>query len=104
MALRDPIAYPGPPTQHRWNVGDITFDPNGTLWSCTKAGTPPVATFVASGVIGGAKISGGSGAPTIAGAAGDRYMRTDTPTTTNQREYICTVAGAAGSATWVGIL
>jgi hypothetical protein len=52
----------------------------------------------------GATLSSGSGAPTIAGAKGDRYYRTDTPTVANQREYICTVAGVAGSATWVGIL
>jgi hypothetical protein len=46
----------------------------------------------------------GSGAPTIAGYLGQRYWRLDTPGTTNQRLYVCTVAGVAGSATWVGIL
>lgn len=46
----------------------------------------------------------GTGVPAIAGIAGQRYWRYDTPATTNQRLYICTVAGAAGSATWVGIL
>ena len=51
-----------------------------------------------------AKIHGGTGAPTIAGTAGDFFFRTDTPTTTNQRIYICTVSGAAGAATWVGIV
>ena len=46
----------------------------------------------------------GSGAPTIAGTRGDIYFRTDTPATANQRIYICSVAGAAGAATWLGIL
>jgi hypothetical protein len=47
-------------------------------------------------------ISSGTGVPGIAGALGDRYFRSDTPSTANQRDYICTVAGAAGVATWVG--
>lgn len=46
----------------------------------------------------------GTGAPVIAGYAGQRYWRLDTPTTANQRLYICTVAGAAGAATWVGVV
>jgi len=50
-----------------------------------------------------AKLASGVGAPTIAGALGDQYRRTDTPTVPNQRLYVCTVAGAAGVATWVGI-
>ena len=49
-------------------------------------------------------INSGTGAPTIAGTAGDFYFRTDTPTTADQRIYICTVTGAAGAATWVGIV
>lgn len=51
-----------------------------------------------------AKIHAGTGAPTIAGAVGDLFFRTDTPTVADQRIYICTVAGAAGAATWVGIV
>ena len=51
-----------------------------------------------------ASISSGTGAPTIGGLAGDLYIRTDTPSTANQRIYVCTVAGTAGAATWVGIV
>lgn len=55
---------------------------------------------------GGANISSGSGAPskpnTINPTAGDIYFRTDTPSTANQRIYICTVGG--GTPTWVGIV
>lgn len=50
------------------------------------------------------KWQAGSGAPTIAGKLGDYYLRRDTPSTVNQRIYVCTVAGAAGAATWVGIV
>lgn len=52
------------------------------------------------------RIYSGSGAPTIAGVAGDAYIRLDTPGTSLQWQYACTVTGdAAGSpspATWVG--
>jgi Pectate lyase superfamily protein len=56
--------------------------------------------------VGGANsITQGSGAPTNPTGsnpvAGDVYFRTDTPSTSNQRIYICTVGG--GSPTWVGI-
>lgn len=57
-----------------------------------------------SGGAGGVAEYTGSGAPTIGGALGDRYRRTGTPSTSNQREYICTTAGAAGAAVWTGIL
>jgi hypothetical protein len=54
----------------------------------------------------GARITSGSGAPTTPGGAnptaGDVYHRTDTPSTANQRLYVCTVGGA--SPTWVGIV
>ena len=50
------------------------------------------------------QFNSGTGAPTIAGTAGDFFFRTDTPTTADQRIYICTVTGAAGAATWVGIV
>lgn len=55
-------------------------------------------------VSSGATISSGTGAPTIAGTAGDFFFRTDTPTVADQRIYVCTVSGAAGAATWVGIV
>ena len=53
---------------------------------------------------GASIVYSGTGAPTIAGTAGDFFFRTDTPTTTDQRIYVCTVTGAAGAATWVGIV
>lgn len=53
---------------------------------------------------GGSRVSSGTGAPTIAGTAGDFFFRTDTPTTADQRIYVCTVTGGAGAATWVGIV
>ncbi len=49
-----------------------------------------------------AKINSGTGAPTIAGTAGDFFFRTDTPSTSLQRIYVCTVTGSPG--TWVGIV
>lgn len=49
-------------------------------------------------------VNVGTGAPTIAGAVGDFYLRTDTPSTSLQRIYVCTAAGGAGVATWTGIL
>jgi hypothetical protein len=56
-------------------------------------------------LFGGGSIQSGSGSPTtnsVGGNAGDLYCRTDTPSTSNQRIYICTVSGAPG--TWVGIV
>ena len=53
---------------------------------------------------GAAKLNSGTGAPTIAGSVGDYFFRTDTPTTADQRIYVCTTAGAAGAAVWTGIL
>lgn len=51
-----------------------------------------------------ATMNSGTGAPAIAGAVGDYFFRTDATTTADERIYVCTVAGAAGSATWVGIV
>jgi hypothetical protein len=54
---------------------------------------------------GGARIWGGTGAPASGtvgtGRLGDLYLRRDTPSTANQRLYICTTAGTPG--TWTGI-
>jgi hypothetical protein len=61
-------------------------------------------TFALAGGAGTVAEYSGTGAPTIGGKSGDHYWRYDTPTTANQRLYICTVAGAAGAATWVGVL
>lgn len=57
----------------------------------------------AGSTAGTAKISSGTGVPTIAGTAGDLYIRKDTPTTANQRLYFCTVTGVAGAATWIAL-
>jgi hypothetical protein len=37
-------------------------------------------------------------------AAGDRWWRSDTPSTANQRLYICTTGGLPHQQVWVGIL
>lgn len=59
-----------------------------------------------SDLTGGGSISQGSGAPSKPDGenptAGDIYFRTDTPSTANQRVYICTTGGA--SPVWSGIL
>jgi len=89
-------------------VGDVCL----ALFVGNGIGRPYVVSFpfavpLINGVekiSGAASIYSGTGAPTIAGVEGDRYLRTDTPTVSLQREYICTVTGAAGLATWVGIL
>jgi hypothetical protein len=49
-------------------------------------------------------VSSGTGAPAIAGAVGDYFFRTDATGTADERIYVCTVAGAAGAATWAGIV
>lgn len=41
----------------------------------------------------------GSGAPSISGTAGDYYFRTDTPSTSNQRIYVCT-----GTTNWTALI
>lgn len=62
--------------------------------------------LLVSSLTGGGRIAQGSGAPTHPNGgnpvAGDIFFRTDTPSTANQRVYICTVGGA--SPTWVGIV
>ena len=80
--------------------GLFIFDINGGI----LFGNGPVTLSQKGSSIAGASLSSGTGAPTIAGTAGDFFFRTDTPTTTNQRIYVCTVSGAAGAATWVGIV
>lgn len=60
-------------------------------------------------VVDGWRIWSGTGAPstTTVGvcAVGDWYLRRDTPSTANQRIYMCTVAssGIGNAGTWVGI-
>ncbi len=85
-------------------VGGMTPPAQGT-W---KALDPhcPTCQVISDGSIsptGASQFYAGSGAPTIAGTAGDFFFRTDTPATSLQRIYVCTVTGTAGAATWVGI-
>jgi hypothetical protein len=62
--------------------------------------TPPCLEFS-----DGIRIYGGVGDPSSTfigtGRAGDIFLRTDTPSTTGQRYYVCTVAGTPG--TWSGL-
>ena len=72
-----------------------------------KAGTNPAGLQWPDGTAAfGAKMHSGTGAPssTTVGTAvrGDLYLRRDTPSTSGQRVYRCTVAGTPG--TWVGVL
>ena len=50
----------------------------------------------------GSKINSGTGAPNYVAAVGDTWIRTDTPTTANQRIYMCN-STAGGSGAWTGI-
>ena len=93
---------PGYPNQHI-GIQPVTSIHSGTV----NKFTAPIKldTGDASGTnVLGAMIQSGSGVPTVGSPLGGFYLRTDTPSTTNQRIYICTVAGVAGAATWVGIL
>lgn len=61
--------------------------------------------FSGANVIG-ASFHSGSGSPqgALAAGAGSFYFRWDTPSTSSQRIYICTVGGAtAGATTWVAL-
>ncbi|MHB8573553.1 MAG: peptidase associated/transthyretin-like domain-containing protein [Candidatus Dormibacteria bacterium] len=67
----------------------------------------PNQAYVVSDLVGGLRVFQGSGAPpnTVNGAepqGGDIWLRTDTPSTANQRVYICTTGGS--SPVWSGIL
>lgn len=52
--------------------------------------------------VGTCIIWSGTGAPAIGGNIGDLYIRTD-PAGDSTYFYRCTVAGAAGAATWAAI-
>ncbi len=91
------------------NVADegeqgINQYPNQNLgidfYSDTNAGT--VNNFASPIRLGGVILSGGAGVPALGGNVGDLYFRTGggTDATTFYR---CSVAGAAGVATWVAI-
>ena len=91
--------------------GFVAIDPNTPKVSFGSAGNPAPVTvegsIAATGALqpnNAAALNSGTGAPTIAGAVGDLFFRTDATTTADERIYICTVAGAAGAATWDGIV
>ncbi|MHB1519325.1 MAG: hypothetical protein ACYCVN_12325 [Acidimicrobiales bacterium] len=87
----------------RWNMSSLGPD---VLLGNGQVGLSPPSTVVglAPPPNTAATLSSGSGAPAISGNAGDLFFRIDTPTVAGQRIYICTVAGAAGAATWLGIV
>jgi hypothetical protein len=47
--------------------------------------------------------TGGPATAETGAVAGDRWSRTDTPTTPGQREYVCLVGGAPNAQTWGGL-
>lgn len=63
-------------------------------------------SLLQSNLVGGGNVSQGSGAPSkpngVNPVAGDIWFRTDTPSTANQRIYICTTGG--GTPVWSGIV
>ena len=86
----------------------LTAFSHGVSYGCRIDGTrnPAPFQFVEGGTAYGMRVWSGSGAPgssTVGGAAsvGDLYLRTDTPTTANQRIYTCTTAGTPG--TWTAV-
>lgn len=84
------------------NSGDSGFPEN--LLQAPLRVNSELAT---GGVGGGTVIHSGTGTPQghVAADVGEIYIRTDTPLTSNQRIYICSVAGVTpGGATWVGIV
>lgn len=89
-------------------VQAVTLTPgSGTTGQAAFAGNVVAADYLQSSGSSGSKEWSGSGAPTTPGGSrtynlGDRYWRTDTPGTANQRLYIVTTAGT--SPTWTGIL
>lgn len=68
---------------------------NGTLYGGLRTGNTGATIFSGSGVPG-------LPATVTSVNAGDYYFRTDTPTTANQRLYVCVTGGA--TPTWVGIV
>lgn len=79
--------------------------PDVVLISDASSGRATSVTGTGLQVQGRTTITSGLGSPSAnAGAAGDIYVRIDATTTANARIYICTVAGGAGAATWVGII
>lgn len=80
--------------------------------SISNDGSVSAGTNVSGTGALGAKVWSGSGAPgttsgtypggTVAPSAGDFYLRKDTPSTANQRIYVCTTGGA--TPVWTGVV
>lgn len=85
------------------NVQGTHIGPGNRVAAPLKLDTGAIGGNGSNGALG-ASLQSGSGVPNCGGEVGGLYFRTDTPSTSNQRIYICTVAGIAGAATWVGIL
>lgn len=122
--LTAPLELPAAPGEPLTTQGGITLDDGSTNASgfgningnnlfvnsaltnnlMNRANDGPANLVYGIRLTSNSSLNSGSGAPTIAGTAGDFFFRTDTPTVTNQRIYVCTVTGGAGAATWVGIV
>lgn len=53
---------------------------------------------------GGPIIQAGSGIPAVGGNVGDMFVRSDGDAAADTYLYECTVAGAAGAATWTALV
>lgn len=84
--------------------GDETQYPNQLLGIdfATDANHGSFNSFASAARIGTCTLWSGTGAPTIGGAVGDLYIRTDAAGDSTYF-YRCTVAGAAGVATWAAV-
>jgi hypothetical protein len=83
------------------NIGRI-YDNGQAAFKSFSPGTLAGAVQVSN------KVFQGSGAPGtglgVTATAGDIYFRTDTPSTVNQRIYICTTGGASGAQVWAALV
>ena len=90
---------------YRLGANSLATDGLFTAYGGVSSGAAITSPQLISSLTGGGRISQGSGAPSKPNganpAAGDIYFRTDTPTTANQRLYVCTTGGA--SPVWSGI-
>lgn len=80
--------------------GTVASDSNHTAMRIFSSGVTALEGLVlAREGVTGPRLWGGSGAPSFSATAGDYFFRTDTPSTGNQRLYVCT-----GGTSWTGIL
>jgi hypothetical protein len=90
--------------QTLWGANAEWYSDGGTTLKAKIEGSTGKATFsqlsLTNAGTAGSSLYSGSGAPSIiSGNSGDYYFRTDTPTTTMQRVYVCT-----GGTAWTPIL